>query len=266
MAPADRRLSLATKLFYGFGSVAFGVKDNGFSYLLLIFYNQVIGLPGTLVGLALMIALVFDACIDPLIGQLSDNLRSPWGRRHPFMYAAAAAGGALLCGAVEPAALGPSRRCSVYLIVTAIVIRTFISFYEVPSSALAAEFSAGYDERSVLLSYRYFFGWVGGLALNCIAFFFLFRPDATHKVGQLNPVGYAHYGMVGGGGDVRRHPGLGGRHPPLHPDPDAAAAPPPPDPAPDGPARWPRPCPTARSCSCCSRASPPPWRRDWARR
>ena len=86
---ADRRLNLSTKIFYGFGSVAFGVKDNGFSYMLLLFYNQVVGLPATLVGLALMIALVWDACIDPLIGQLSDNLRSRWGRRHPFMYAAA---------------------------------------------------------------------------------------------------------------------------------------------------------------------------------
>src|SRR5580704_7148791 len=46
IAPADRKLSLATKLFYGLGSVAFGVKDNEFSYLLLIFYNQVVGLPG----------------------------------------------------------------------------------------------------------------------------------------------------------------------------------------------------------------------------
>jgi glycoside/pentoside/hexuronide:cation symporter, GPH family len=194
--PADRRLSLGTKLFYGFGSVAFGVKDNGFSYLLLLFYNQVIGLPVTLVGLAAMIALLWDACIDPLIGQLSDNLHSRWGRRHPFMYAAALPV-ALCYMALWNPPHWSHQALFYYLIVTAIVIRTFISFYEVPSSALAAEFSANYDERSELLSYRYFFGWVGGLALNFIAFFFLFTPDKTHKVGQLNPVGYAHYGMVG---------------------------------------------------------------------
>jgi Na+/melibiose symporter-like transporter len=195
VAPAERRLSLATKLFYGFGSVAFGVKDNGFSYLLLIFYNQVIGLPGTLVGLALMVALVWDACIDPVIGQISDNLRSPWGRRHPFMYAAALPV-ALSYMALWNPPHWDQRALFWYLVVAAIVIRTFISFYEVPSSALAAEFSAGYDERSELLSYRYFFGWVGGLALNFIAFFYLFTPDKAHKVGQLNPVGYARYGEV----------------------------------------------------------------------
>src|SRR3989344_4433935 len=82
--PAAKRLSLPTKLFYGFGTVAFGVKDQGFSYLLLIFYNQVIGMPAQMVGLVIMIAMIFDAISDPLIGQVSDNWRSRWGRRHPF--------------------------------------------------------------------------------------------------------------------------------------------------------------------------------------
>ena len=36
--PSERRLSVSTRLFYGFGSVAFGVKDNGFSYFLAFFY------------------------------------------------------------------------------------------------------------------------------------------------------------------------------------------------------------------------------------
>jgi len=191
----ERHLDLSTKLFYGFGSVAFGVKDNGFSYLLLLFYNQVVGLPATQVGLALMIALVFDALIDPLIGQVSDNFRSPLGRRHPFMYAAALPLAVSYVALWNPPHWEPQAQFY-YLVTMAIVIRTFVSFYEVPSSALAAEFSSGYDERSVLLSYRYFFGWVGGLAINLIAFAVLLAPDATHKVGQLNPVGYSHYGMV----------------------------------------------------------------------
>lgn len=49
---APERLDRRTKLFYGFGSVSFGVEDNGLSYLLLLFYNQVVGLAAPLVGLA----------------------------------------------------------------------------------------------------------------------------------------------------------------------------------------------------------------------
>src|SRR5215475_13289879 len=81
--------SLRTKLFYGFGSVAFGIKDNGFQTILLLFYNQVIGLPGQWVGGAIAIALFFDAFLDPIVGQFSDNLRTRWGRRYPLMYLSA---------------------------------------------------------------------------------------------------------------------------------------------------------------------------------
>ena len=48
--------SLWTRFAYGFGSVAFGVKDNGFSYFLLIFYSQVIGLDSRWVSAAISIA------------------------------------------------------------------------------------------------------------------------------------------------------------------------------------------------------------------
>ncbi|MBV8594161.1 MAG: MFS transporter, partial [Caulobacteraceae bacterium] len=188
-------LTLADKLFYGLGSVAFGVKDNGFSYLLLLFYNQVVGLPAPLVGLAILIVMLVDAVLDPIVGQVSDNTRSPLGRRHPFMYAAA------LPVALSYLALwnpphGSQGFLFVYLIVVAVIIRTFITFYEVPSSALAAELSQGYDERTVLLSYRYFFAWVGGLALYLVTFTFLLVPDARHPVGQTNPVGFARYGLT----------------------------------------------------------------------
>ncbi|HEX5377248.1 MAG TPA: MFS transporter, partial [Phenylobacterium sp.] len=198
-ARTGRRLSLPTKLFYGFGSVAFGVKDNGFSYFLLIFYNQVMGLPSRTVGLAIMIALFVDAFLDPIVGQLSDNTRSRWGRRHPFMYAAGlpvAVSYLLLWN--PPAGLSP-QALFFYLIGTAILIRSFITCYEIPSSALAAELTTEYDERTKLLSYRYLFGWIGGLIMYFAALKVFLAPDAGHKVGQLNPEGYAHYGIAAAG-------------------------------------------------------------------
>src|SRR5262249_8008566 len=82
-------LSLWTRFAYGIGAVAYGGKDNGFAYFLLLFYSQVIGVDARLVGLALTIALFIDAFVDPILGYWSDNVRSRWGRRHPFMYAAA---------------------------------------------------------------------------------------------------------------------------------------------------------------------------------
>ena len=65
---AARPIGLTTKLLYGFGSVASAVKQRGLSTFLLIFYNQVIGLPAALVGL--VINLISDLAymwIDPRI-------------------------------------------------------------------------------------------------------------------------------------------------------------------------------------------------------
>jgi glycoside/pentoside/hexuronide:cation symporter, GPH family len=67
------KLPMRLKLIQGFGAVAFGVKDNGFSFFLLIFYNQVLGMDAALVSFALLIALLVDAVVDPILGNLSDR-------------------------------------------------------------------------------------------------------------------------------------------------------------------------------------------------
>ena len=82
-------LSTSSKLSFGIGSAAEGVKNVAFSLFLLFFYVQVHGLSASLAGMALFIALCFDAISDPVAGYISDSWRSRWGRRHPFMYAAA---------------------------------------------------------------------------------------------------------------------------------------------------------------------------------
>ena len=189
------KLSVPTKLFYGLGTVAFGVKDQGFSYLLLIFYNQVVGLPSATVGLAIMIALIVDSLLDPIMGQVSDNWRSRWGRRHPFMYAAALPVALSYLLLWSPPAWSHDG-LFFYLIGVAVIIRSFITMYEIPSSALAPELTTDYDERTKVLSYRQFFGWFGGLTMTILALVVFLKPDATHPVGQLNPAGYHTYAYV----------------------------------------------------------------------
>ncbi len=194
-APPVRTLSFGTKIAYGVGSIAYGIKDNGFATLLLLFYNQVVGLPAHLVGLAIMVALVFDAFIDPVIGHMSDHTRSRWGRRHPFMYASAVPVGLLYVLLWNPPALSHAGTL-IYLGVVAVLVRTAISCYEVPSAALAPELTADYHERTSVLGYRYLFGWLGSMTMLVLTFEFLLAPTARYPVGQLNPAGYRTYGFV----------------------------------------------------------------------
>ena len=82
------RVPLGIKLAYAVGRCAEAVKGRAFETFLFFYYVQVLGLPGSLSGLAVGIALFFDAVTDPLAGWVSDGWRSRWGRRHPFMIAA----------------------------------------------------------------------------------------------------------------------------------------------------------------------------------
>lgn len=193
-APSARKLSLTTKLAYGFGSIAYGIKDNGFQTLLMLYYNQVIGVPAHLVGLAIMIALVLDAFIDPVIGHFSDQTHSSWGRRHPFMYAAALPVGILYLLLWTPPT-GSHLMTVLYLAGVAILIRTAISAYEVPSAALAPELTSDYHERTSVLGYRYLFGWLGGMGMVMLTFMVFLAPTAQYPLGQLNPAGYREYAV-----------------------------------------------------------------------
>lgn len=194
--------AVTTKIrwYYGFGAAAFGVKDNGFSYFLMIFYNQVLGLSASLAGLAILIAMIFDAISDPLVGWWSDNTHSRWGRRHPFMYGAAIPVAVVYFFLWNPP-LGFLDQFQyglfIYLTVSAIVIRFLITLYEIPSTGIVAELTEDYDERTRLLSYRYMFGWYGGLAMAVLAWGVFMRDTPEYPNGVLNPAGYFDYSFVG---------------------------------------------------------------------
>jgi glycoside/pentoside/hexuronide:cation symporter, GPH family len=180
-----------TRWLYGFGAVAFGVKDNGFSYFLMFYYNQVLGLPGSLAGMAIFIAMMIDAACDPLIGFWSDNTRSRLGRRHPFMYAAALPVAIAYFFIWNPPALSEFW-LFIYLTVLSVLVRLFVSIYETPSTAIVAELTEDYDERTRLLSLRYMFGWAGGLTMA-----FLMWHYFMVTYGVTGHVTYESYGLVG---------------------------------------------------------------------
>jgi glycoside/pentoside/hexuronide:cation symporter, GPH family len=194
--PPVQRVRQSTMLAYGFGAAAYGVKDFGFSTFLLLFYNQVIGLPSAEVGFAIMCALLLDAFIDPAIGFLSDRTRSRWGRRHPWMYAAAvpiALGWLLLW---NPPAWSPGATL-LWVFATAVLVRTAVSAYEVPSQALSPELSADYDERTRIMAYRYLFGWIGGMAMLMASYGWFLAPESGQETGLLNLDGYVGFAIAG---------------------------------------------------------------------
>ena len=80
-------LTNRSKIAYATGAVPNGIKVDMFTFLLLIYYGNVLGLEPGLAGLAIAIALFFDAFTDPIIGSISDRTNSSIGRRHPYLFA-----------------------------------------------------------------------------------------------------------------------------------------------------------------------------------
>ena len=191
-AAAADKPSVWLKLAHGSGAAAFGIKNNGFDYFLLLFYGTVIGLEPGLVGLAILIALVVDAISDPLVGYWSDNFRSRWGRRHPFMYVAALPVALSYFLLWNPPDWGHAG-LFLYLTLLAVLIRTFVTFYETPSSALIPELTSDYEERTSLQAYRLFFGWSGGNIMSIVMFGVLL----TGPLGMRDQQAYVTYGIIG---------------------------------------------------------------------
>ncbi|MEE4239716.1 MAG: MFS transporter [Anderseniella sp.] len=191
----NRPLTLGTKVAYGFGAVAYGIKDTAFSTFLLFFYSRVIGMPAEQVGFAIMLVLIIDAISDPLVGHVSDNLHSRWGRRHPFMYFSALPVAVSFFLMWNPPDLS-NEAMFFYLLIMAALVRTLITLFEVPSTSLIAELTSDYDERTKLVGYRGFFGYLGGLGLAVIAYTFFFPQTEKYPVGLMNPAGYTDFSAL----------------------------------------------------------------------
>ncbi len=178
--------------FYGSASVAYGIKDNAFSYLLLIFANQVLHVPGYLASIALAIAMLWDAVSDLLLGHWSDKTSSRYGRRHPFMYAALLVLPACFYALFNPVIDITPDNAFWYVLTMALLIRTGTTLFEIPSTSLLPDLEKDYDRRNKWLALRHAFGWYGGNGIHTINFFFW-----VGAYGLTVATGYSIYGMVG---------------------------------------------------------------------
>ena len=194
---APPRLGLETKVAYGLGSVAQATAGVALSQTAITFFLiRVLGMPPGLVGVLILVSLTIDAVFDPLIGRLSDTLRTPWGRRHPLMYASALPIAlAIFFFWRSPQGLPPAALAA-YTLILLVVVRVSASLYQIPSDALTPELAPDYHERTELISFRYFFGHLGGTAVSVIIGTVFLRKDASHPLGQYDRHAYASAGLM----------------------------------------------------------------------
>ena len=149
-------MNLLTKLSYGIGQLSDGVKQAAFGTFLFFYYNQVLGLSGSLAGAAALLALLVDAITDPMVGQLSDRFRSRWGRRHQFMLAGALPFGLAMVAIFSPPEGLDQSQLFAWMLIGAITVRLMLTLFFVPHLSLGAELVRDYHGRTSLIGYRVF--------------------------------------------------------------------------------------------------------------
>ena len=179
----DHQVGFRHRLAFGIGAIADGAKNVAFNAFLVLYYTTVLELPGTLSGLAIFIALCVDGITDPLVGSLSDNFRSRFGRRHPFMYFAAVPMGLCFYALFAPPAGLGETGLFLWLTTFAVGVRLFLTFYMVPSGAMGPEMTTHYDERTTLVGFRWLIGWTGAIVVGT-AGWVVFLADGSGPVGE----------------------------------------------------------------------------------
>jgi len=151
------------KWFFGAGDTAATLSHTIIAFFFLIYLTDVIGIRPALAGSVVLIGKIWDAVTDPLVGHISDNTRSRFGRRRIFLIAFALPLGvsffflwALPQGMSE---------ISVFIIAVLayIVHMTFITLVMVPYQAILPEMVDDYDQRTSFTAYRMLFSILGGL-------------------------------------------------------------------------------------------------------
>ncbi len=192
-------IQVKEKFFYASGAIANGVKNDAFTFFLLFFYSNIIGLTPGLASLAIFIALLVDAFTDPLMGVISDRTQHKLGRRHPYF----------LLGMI-PMALSyfmlfsiqnswqlSQQHLFLWMLSFTLLTRLGMTIFEVPHRSLGSEMTRSYTERTSIFAARELLGWFGGLFNAFLAYTIFFKDTPDYMPGTKNPDPWIYYGMTG---------------------------------------------------------------------
>jgi GPH family glycoside/pentoside/hexuronide:cation symporter len=195
------RVSSWRLLGYALGEGATCIAIAGVANFALLYYTSVLGLGAGMAGLALSISVLYDAITDPVMGHISDNTRSRWGQRLPYVLV----GGLLLAPAffsiwILPAGSWPVWLLFVMAVASNLLMRTALTIFGIPYGAMGFELCPDYEDRSRLQGIRSAFFMVINLLFGGCAWILFFRdrtgPDGARIDGSSFAENYVTMGGV----------------------------------------------------------------------
>jgi GPH family glycoside/pentoside/hexuronide:cation symporter len=209
------------KLTYGVGELAAAVPASLSAFFVLYFFTAVAGLSPALAGSVILFGRFWDAVNDPMVGWLSDRTTSPLGRRFPWMLAGVVplALCTILLWTVPP--VETQWGLFTYYVVLSLFAFVAYTSVQLPYTALAAELSDDYDERTTLIGFKAAFsigGSILGLLLAQIVFAQVSEPRQQYQLlGKLAGGLAIVMILISVAGTYRRYWQVQGEHPRLAP-------------------------------------------------
>lgn len=169
------KLSLATKIGYGVGTLCDSLPANLYNIFFLVFAINFVGLDPAFAGIISAVAVLWDAITDPIVGYISDKLNSS-GRLSRQQVMIRAIGpltvSLIFLYYIVDASIGYQN---IYYTVLALTFWTFYTVFIIPYAALGAEMTSDYDERSSLRFYAHIFTMLGLLIASSFTMMFVER-------------------------------------------------------------------------------------------
>ena len=189
-------IPLQDKLSYGLGNFSVGIAMQIIGTYLVFYSTAILGLPGKLVGAAVSLSIIWDALTDPIMGHISDNTYSKkLGKRHLYLII-----GSLGLASSNYTLWNINPQLDLYvkffsICILILLFKTSMTIYVTPYTALGAEMSKDYNERTSIQAIKTVFFLLGLAFVSVAGMYFFFQPSAEYPKGQLNPHAYSEMGL-----------------------------------------------------------------------
>lgn len=149
--PENERVPLKEKIFYGMGALMDGGGVALMSCVMLNYMTDHLKIYAASASTVMMVSKIWDAITDPVMGHITDNTRSKYGRRKPYMFV----GGFLLIIALL-LLFAPIRDWGItsqagmvaYVLIFYMVWNTCSTITQVPYTSMASDISPSFEERN----------------------------------------------------------------------------------------------------------------------
>lgn len=181
---AKGKVPFAEKLAYAAGNPVDQLASGVVGRLTNPIFVVTMGISPSLISLVTVLYRFWDALTDVAAGWLSDNTRSRWGRRRPFIFVSAIATGLWMPVIWFFPQGWPTALLLTWMVGMWMVRDVFASAWNVPYQALMLEMSSNPKERTSISALRSYFGSLGAIVVGWVWYLTQLPvfEDATGKV------------------------------------------------------------------------------------